>query len=1001
MSDYHLTFAAPAYLALLALAPALWWLSYRRLAALGPWRRWVAMLLRGLLLACVAFAAAEIQIVRTSDRLTVVYLLDQSLSIPAPRRQAMIDYVNAEVHRRRLGRDRAGVVVFGRDAAVEIPPFDAAVRIEKTIECTVDPEYTHLAAAMKLAQAVFPEDAAKRIVVLSDGNQNMGNVVEQAQALSVAGVGIDVLAVLYRPRAEVSVDRVVVPPDVRRDEPFDLRVVMTNTAEQTAGRSGDVPGRLVISRTAGGQTEVVGDEAVLLPPGKKVFTVRQKIDAANFYVYEARFVPDRPGNDLPQNNRASAFTHLRGKSRVLLIEDHERPGEFATLADRLRRQGIEVEQQPSSCLFAGLADLQPFDAVVLANVPRERFSDAQIDMLARNTQQLGAGLVMLGGPGSFGAGGWTDTEIEKAMPVDFQIKSMKVVPQGALMLVIDNSGSMMGEKLEMCKAAAVASVQTLGPQDYVGVVVFNGGAEWIVRMTRASASDAIIRRIKQIGSAGGTFMQPGMTYGRDGLMGTNASVKHMIVLSDGQTQGSGYENLAAEIRKAGITITTVAIEPGANNELLQRVAQFGGGKFYHVKNPRSLPRIFMQETRRVARPVIWDKHPVRPLVKMPGHEILGGIDGPLPPITGFVMTSRKEGSPLIETLITSPEPAGEENNTVLAGWAYGAGKAVAFTSDAGARWTAAWTPEPLYEKLFGQMIRWSMRPAGDTGKYTVATEVADGQVRVVVNALDKKDEFLNFLNIGATAIGPDMKPIPLRIEQTSPGRYLGSFPARDAGSYFLMLSPGLGQAPIRAGVTVPYSDEFRDREPNEALLRQLAATEPKGGPAGQIAELPDAVDKASPLAAFDPFRHDLAKATSHQDAWHYLLLAACCILFCDVLCRRVQIGFGWAPPLAARCRDWLLRRRPKLAAPEFIERLRSRKEEVSGHFEQLRSATRFEPPPQTAARLDVLQPPAAGGDAVESDRPAAPAAADAAKPPAESYTERLLKAKKKVWEEKK
>ena len=47
-------------------------------------------------------------------------------------------------------------------------------------------------------------------------------------------------------------------------------------------------------------------------------------------------------------------------------------------------------------------------------------------MLVRNTEQLGAGLVMLGGQNSFGAGGWTNTELEKAMPVDFQIKNAKV-----------------------------------------------------------------------------------------------------------------------------------------------------------------------------------------------------------------------------------------------------------------------------------------------------------------------------------------------------------------------------------------------------------------------------------------------------------------------------------------------------------------------------------------------------------------------------------------------
>lgn len=1001
MFNYYVTFASPGWLVLLAILPVVALTSHRRLAALGQWRRWVSLAIRLTLLAVVILALAEVQIVRTSDRLTVVYLLDQSYSIPAERRQALVDYVNADIRRHRKDRDRAAVVVFGRDAAIEIPPFDANVQIAHAIESKVDPEYTNVAAAMKLAQALFPEDAAKRIVLVSDGNQNRGNAAEQAQALSNAGVGIDVLPVHYQIRAEVAVERVSMPSDVRHGEPFDLRVVVSNTAAVTANDSGETPGTLVLTRTSGGRTDELSRQAVRLPPGKKVFTIRQKIDTPDFYTYEARFVPDRPGDDAsPQNNRATAFTHVRGKGQVLLIEDSEHPGEFAVLVDRLRRQGLNVEVQDSRC-FSSLPELQRFDTVLLANVPRSQFSNDQIDMLARNTQQMGAGLVMLGGPNSFGAGDWNDTEIEKAMPVDFQIKSAKVVPRGALCLVIDNSGSMVGEKVEMCKAAAAASVKTLGSQDHVGVVTFNGDAEWVVRMTQVGDGQKILRRIVRIGADGGTNMYPGMTFAFQGLEKTDAALKHIVVLSDGETQGNGYVELAKRIHDTGITISTVAVGPDVNATLLQNVARAGGGKYYRVKNPKTLPKIFMQETRRVARPLIWDKRPVQPNIKMPSHEILGGIVGPLPAMNGYVMTTKKQGSPLIETLLTSPEPPGEDNNTVLAGWSYGLGKAVAFTSDAGARWTAGWTSEPMYDKLFGQMVRWSMRPTGGSGKYTVATDVADGQVRVVVNAVDDEGEFLNLRNMVATAVGPKMKASPVRIEQTSPGRYVGTIPVQEAGSYFFTLSPDVGQAPIRAGVTVPYSDEFRDRSPNDALLEQLAAAVPKGGPVGKLIELPADFGKNSEKAAVDPFRHDLPKATSNQDAWHYLLLAACCVLLCDVFCRRVSVSFTWVLPVAARARDWVLRRQAKPAAPEFIQRLQSRKAEVSDHLEQIRAATRFEAS-EGKANVDVLKSAEVkSGGETSKQKPTAPSLGDAATPQAENYTERLLKAKKKVWEDKK
>ena len=108
-------------------------------------------------------------------------------------------------------------------------------------------------------------------------------------------------------------------------------------------------------------------------------------------------------------------------------------------------------------------------------------------------------------------------------------------------------------------------------------------------------------------------------------------------------------------------------------------------------------------------------------------------------------------------------------------------------------------------------------------------------------------------------------------------------------------------APIRTGVNVPYSDEFRDRATNDALLGQLAALTPKGGAPGQTIE--SAADAPAPLEQLlkvNTFRHDLPKATSSQDIWHYLVLAACCVFLADVFVRRVQVSLAWVPPLAGR-----------------------------------------------------------------------------------------------------
>ena len=243
-----------------------------------------------------------------------------------------------------------------------------------------------------------------------------------------------------------------------------------------------------------------------------------------------------------------------------------------------------------------------------------------------------------------------------------------------------------------------------------------------------------------------------------------------------------------------------------------------------------------------------------------------------------------------------------------------------------------------------------MRPSGGSGRLTATFEPLEGKMRVVVTALDDKNEFLNFLTMTGTAVGPDLKkPLDLEIEQTAPGRYVGTFPVREAGSYFVTINPGGGMAPLRTGVNVPYSDEFRDRGANDALLTQLAAVQPKDGPPGQLIEDPAERRGMDKLLAFNTFRHDLPKATSRQEAWHWLLLVASCVFLGDVFIRRVSVNFAWLPPLLVRLRDFVLRRQPAPAQPQYIERLKSRKAEVAGHLEQLRAATRFELPAQGAA----------------------------------------------------
>ena len=544
MFDHSLAFDSPAYLALLALIPLLWWWGSRSLAGLG-WRRLPALVLRTLVLAAIVAALADVQWRRHSDRLTVVYLLDQSLSVPAELREEMLQYVGDSIaeHRRAERGDRFAVIVFGRDAAVEVPPVDSQAALTPRVESLLDPEHTNLEAAIQQAKAVFPQDAARRIVLVTDGNQNLGSAYLEARSAAEDGVSIDVVPVYLDRRGDVLVEKVDAPPKARAGQPFEVRVVLVNDSPEVSPST--VGGTLLVARRWGEREETIAEQRVTLPPGKRVFTFAEKLDQADFYTYRARFSPDDAEADrVLQNNTATAFTHIRGRGRVLFIENAEEPGQFEVLVDRLRGEEIETTVRNTTELFHSIAELQRYDCVVLGNVSRSGgdsagevtfFSDAQIDMLVRNTRELGCGLVMIGGPETYGAGGWANTKLEEAMPVGFQIKSAKAIPVGALALVIDRSGSMNGEKLAMSRAAAVAAVRALGPRDYVSVTAFDSAPQQVLPLRRVGDHRTAAARISGIGSGGGTDLYPAMRDGFSQLLQAEASSKHMIVLTDGQT----------------------------------------------------------------------------------------------------------------------------------------------------------------------------------------------------------------------------------------------------------------------------------------------------------------------------------------------------------------------------------------------------------------------------------------------------------------------------------
>ena len=1006
MLPFRLGFENQSYLWLLLGLPVIWYVGYESLRVLGKFRRWFAIGFRTLVWTALVLALAGIQLVWVNDRVTVMYLLDQSESIPEVKRQVMLDYVikNVSRHRDRARRDRAGIIVFGRDASIELPPFDKGIQIRRLEGIFGSTDATNLETAISLAQASMPEDTARRVVIVTDGNENIGQARKLAARVADAGIGIDVVPIILDTKNEVLMEKLDLPTNIRRGQPFEPRIVLNNLVEK--GSSSSASGKLRVTQNVNGTESLLMEEPITLAPGKNVIPLQHTIDNPASYVFSAQFIPDSEEDDgLSQNNKSTAYTYVRGKGRVLMIEDKARKGDFDLLVNSLLKSNIEVVTKYNDELFGSMAELQSYDCVILAGVPRvssaagekiTSFTDEHIKMLVRNTQQLGAGLLMIGSPESFGAGGWVGTEIEKAMPVDFKIKNTKIKAVGALGLIMHASEMADGNHWQ--KVIARAAIEQLGPADLAGVLhwTFNGDV-WMWGGNKGLLEvgpnrKAMLAAVGKMTPGDMPQFDPGMRKAAAALARANASIKHCVIISDGDPSPPAPSTIQA-FKDNKITISTVSVASHGltDSRRLRNIAQATGGKYYSVTSGKALPRIFQNEARRVARPLVFEPEGgAVPEVVFP-HALLDGIDRVFPPVSGFVLTQTKDSS-LAQVLVQSPKPDSPENATILAVWTYDQGRTAVLTTDAGARWASQWTQWEDFDKFHSQLVRWLMRPTGDTGKFTISTQAKDGKIEVVVNALNKDDTFLNFLEMNATALDPELNPVGLTMRQEAPGRYVGSFAAPTAGSYFVNVLPE-GSAPLTTGITVPYSEEFRSRETNKALLEALASATPREGEPGILTSPLENV-LTEELVDQNPFRGGLALAKSIRDAWPWFVLAGCCLFLLDVFVRRVAVNFDFVGKAIAKLRGKDDEKESKVTAR--LDALRKQKEAVGDSLDKRRESVRFEP-----SQVDA----SAGEDIDLNDvsaRKTQPKAVEEPKeePQGPSYTERLLEAKRKARKDK-
>jgi Ca-activated chloride channel family protein len=899
---------------------------------------------------------AGLHLRREHDSLTVIGLLDVSGSVrrfaqppvsdetDMTETRSYLEYLRQWFRRATQTKapdDRFGLVVFDGEAVALAAPTTGPYAVDDLDVRTVPG--TSIADAIRLGLAMFPADTARRLVLVSDGNETIGDAIEAARQAAGASAGadaltrgravpIDVLPIAYRVSGDVQIARLEAPPGAQPGQTITVRIVMEATRETT--------GRLSL-RCENQAVDLNGAEPgrsrnIVVPEGQSVQLAEVELAETPVNRFEAVFEPDDPAADvLPDNNRAESFTATPGKGKILILDSRvqERPSLPAAI---LREAGLPVSVEAPESLPGDLLSLQNYDLIILDNVPAHELPPAAHALLARYVNDLGGGLIMLGGENSFGAGGWNGTALEAVLPLELDPPREMRLPQAALVLVLDRSGSMnmhvagaRATQQEVANEAAALAIESLRAESLVGVVTFNEFASEYVPLQRNDDPAAIARKVRGITAGGGTNIGPALRKAHTMLENVEAERKRVVCLSDGQSPTGGLDAIVQGMVADNIKLTTIAVGDRADQNTMMRLAELGKGEFYPVINPKALPQVLVDSVQIINKPLIKEV-PFVPVVRPTGASLTIGMEN-APELEGLVVTAPRDDP---RAVIELTDPDGEP---LLARWQAGLGRVAAFTSDLGGPWSQNWVNWPVAARFFTQLARTTARPAVSHDAELITT-IRDGRLQIILEAADPEEGFLDYLQVEGTVYAPHGDPIAVRLPQTAPGRYETSIPARDTGNYIVALNPRRGSrqlAPVIGGASRTTGEEFRRYRSNLALLDRIV--ELTAGRRLSLTE-PGAVD------LFD--RSGMPPSVSLLPAWRDVLWAGLVLLLLDIAARRIAWSVGGVRRLAARA---LARVSPaSVRGGEAAATLASLKR-VSAEFDD-----RLE---TSARRVEKLQPP--------------------------------------------
>jgi len=789
--------------------------------------------IRILAVICLVFALAGPYILLPIKEEQILFMVDRSASMNGTDGE-MTNFIEESLQSKK-DEQLAGIYSFSSTLQTEAILSKTLKEVPKftNIEAT---DQTNIEQSLQLASGIVNSKKATRLVLLTDGNETKGNALEFASKFKGSNISVDVVPFHQPVSTDVSLKSFVTPQVAYVGEQQQLVTEVHATAANK--------GELLLYEN----DKLVHREAVELAQGSNVFTYKHTATAEGLVKYEA--VVQVEQDAIFENNKLTSITMVQSEPHLLIVNGYD---SASPIAAALGKQSISFNVVDAQSLPNELSSYLQYNAIIFDNVPGHLVGEAKMNVIEQAVKNFGVGFTMVGGENSFGLGGYFKTPIETLLPVEMEIKGKEQLPSLGLVIVLDRSGSMYGSKLELAKEAAARSVEMLRDEDTLGFIAFDDRPWEIIETGPLNNKEEAVDTILSVTPGGGTEIYGSLARAYENLADLKLQRKHIILLTDGQSQSGNYEDLIAEGKENGVTLSTVAIGQDADANLLEALSEMGSGRFYDVVDEQTIPSILSRETAMISRTYIEDNPFYPTIYNASGWNTL--FANGVPQMNAYIGTTAKQGASVIAE--------SEKEDPVLAQWQYGLGKTFAFTSDSTGKWTGDWARwqdwGTFWQTLISQML-----PSYNDVAYDVRLE-SDGSF--VITDPTNEAAFLDVV-----AVNEAGEELETQLEAISASQIRAVVQAEPGLIFFRIADED--QAIFQAGISVPYSAEYELRPVNDELVEEL--TKQTGG---SVLKEPKEV-----------FREFTKKGADRQNIATWLILAGMLLFFIDITIRR----FGWS-----------------------------------------------------------------------------------------------------------